>query len=159
MNSNLNEELFAKADYLSDQSHHLEAYEIFLKLAADGDKNAMSRLAIIYFDGLGVKKDFHESIKWDMRAIEAGDIVAMSNLALTYCSMREYKTAKYWFERATMAGDGDAALNLAKLLRVSDFEREKIKQLLQTTINSNFVTPDAVEEAKSLLELIESELK
>lgn len=155
MCSKKNDNLFDEADRLSEQGRHTEAFEIFLRLANDGNAYAMSRLAIIYCDGLGTKKDFDESIKWDLRAIDSGDIASMSNLALTLCQQRKFLEARNWFEKAIAAGDGDAALELAKLLQVSVLERENVKFLLKTTIESNFVTQASVEEAGALLAQIE----
>jgi TPR repeat protein len=151
MKSQSNNDLFGEADRLSDEGRHVEAIEIFLELAKSGDEHAMSRLAIIYCDGLGIKKNFDESMKWDLQAIAAGNISSMSNLALTYCQQRRFLEARHWFEQAVAAGDGDAALDLAKLLRVSKFEEDNVKLLLQTVIKSKFVTKGSIEEAKALL--------
>lgn len=155
MSSKKDDDLFSQADDLSDQGRHAEAFEIFLRLASDGDKYAMSRLAIIYGDGLGTKKDTNESIKWDLRAIDSGDITSMSNLALTFCQQRKFAEARNWFEKAVAAGDGDAALELAKLLQVSLLERDNVRILLKTAIESNFVTQASVDEAMALLDQIE----
>jgi uncharacterized protein len=155
MKSKNNNDLFDEADKLSEEGRHTEAFEIFLELAGSGDEHAMSRLAIIYCDGLGIEKNVDESIKWDLQAIAAGNIGSMSNLALTYCLQRRFLEARHWFEKAVAAGDGDAALDLAKLLQVSVFESDNVKFLLQTVIKSNFVTEGSVEEAKELLDQIE----
>jgi uncharacterized protein len=156
MNANDRDELFIEADRLSDLGDHKEALGIFVKLAENGNQHAMSRLAIIYCEGIGVEKNIEESIKWDLRAIDGGDIVAMSNLALTYCSLREFRQGRYWFERAVEAGYGDAAVELAKLLHVSDFEKVNVKKLLRLAINSQLITPGAVEEAVTLLYQLET---
>jgi TPR repeat protein len=155
MSSKKNDDLFNQADGLSEQGRHTEAFEIFLRLAQDGNTYAMSRLAIIYCDGLGTKKDFDESIKWDLRAIDSGYIASMSNLALTLCQQRKFLEARNWFEKAVAAGDGDAALELAKLLQVSVLESNNVKFLLKSVIESNFVTQASVEEARALLDQIE----
>ena len=149
------DELFMEAVRLSDVGRHKKALTLFLKLAENGNIGAMTRLGIIYCEELGTEIDYEESIKWDLRAIEAGDIVAMENLALTFCRQREFRKARYWFERAVSAGDGDAALELARLLHVSDHEKDNVLRFLNIAINSSSITPDSREKAEVLRSLLE----
>jgi TPR repeat protein len=141
--------VFDDADKLQELGSHKEALQIFTKLAEQGHGAAMSRIALIHFAGLGVAKDFDESVKWDLAAIKAGYDMSMGNLALTYCAMREYREARNWFERAVAAGDGDSALELAKLLHVSDTEIENVKQFIDVALNSTSITPDSFEQAEA----------
>jgi uncharacterized protein len=144
--------LFKEADDLFEKGEHVEAFELFRMLAECGDSSAMTRLAVIYFCGEGVEKNIDESIKWDIRAIEAGDIAAMTNLAITYASLREFRKARHWFERAVEMGDGDAAFDLAKLLDVSEFERTRVKGLLLDVISAKLCsTPYTVELAEAFI--------
>jgi uncharacterized protein len=144
--------LFKEASDLADKGKHAEAFELFHKLAEGGDRSAMTRLAVIYFCGDGVGKNIDESISWDIRAIEAGDVAAMANLAITYASLREFRKARHWFERAVEMGDGDAAFDLAKLLDVSEFERTKVESLLIDIISAELhSTPYTVELAESFI--------
>jgi uncharacterized protein len=131
---------------------HKEALSIFQELAENGSGAAMSRIALMYFEGHGVEKDFAESIKWDLAAIEAGYDTSMANLALTYCAVREYRAARHWFERSVEAGDGDSALELAKLLYVSDAEIENVAKLLDIALKSDLITPDSLEQAATFRE-------
>jgi TPR repeat protein len=140
---------YDEADRLMDLELHKEAFHIFSDLAKNGNGAAMSRIALIHFEGLGVKRDFTESIKWDLAAIEAGYNTSMANLALTYCAMRDYREARRWFERSVELGDGESALELAKLLYVSDAEILNVTKLLDIALNSDSMTPDSFEQAKA----------
>jgi TPR repeat protein len=140
---------YERADKLLDLGLHNEALGILRSLAKNGNGAAMSRIALLYFEGHGVEKDFAESIKWDLAAIAAGYDTSMANLALTYCSLREYREARRWFERSVELGDGDSALELAKLLYVSDSEIENVKRLLDIAIDSDLITPASLEEAST----------
>ncbi len=137
---------YEMADRLSSLGMHKEALDIFRVLAENGHGAAMSRLSLMYFEGHGVDKNFAESIKWDLAAIAAG-YDASANLALTYCAMREFREARRWFERSVELGDGDSALELAKLLYVSDAEIENVKRLVDIALSSALITPDSLEKA------------
>jgi uncharacterized protein len=148
------ENRYLEADSLSDAGKHEEAFKHFSDMADAGDSSSMSRLAILYAEGLGVEKDLAESIRWDLRAIEAGDTASMNNLALTYCSIREFRKARYWFERAIATGDGDAALELARLLYVSDKELDEVRKLIAFVIECKHATLGAKEEAVKFASLL-----
>lgn len=137
---------YDEADRLSNLGLYKEAIDIFKGLAENGHGAAMSRIALLYFDGRGVERNFAESIKWDLAAIDAG-YNAHANLALTYCAMREFREARRWFERSVELGDGDSALELAKLLHVSDLEILNVKRLLDIALSSELITPDSLEQA------------
>lgn len=123
----------------------------FEKGANAGNVEAMQMLALLYAGGDGVERDFEKSIYWDKRAIELGSIVSLSNLAITYRMRGDIREAKSWFEKAVKTGDGDAALDLAKLYMVTDKEKETIKNLLQQVVDSQNVTEASVEQAKTFL--------
>ncbi len=154
MNSVKFENRYLQADAFSEAGKHKEALKLFIEMASAGDSSSMSRLGIIYAEGLGVEKDIGESIRWDLRAIEAGDTASLNNLALTYCSIREFRKAKYWFERAVATGDGDAALELARLLYVSDKELDEVRKLITFVITCKHATPSAREEAVKFAEVL-----
>jgi TPR repeat protein len=145
---------FEEACRLYDLAEYQEALKILENLAQKGFGAAMSRLALMYFNGLGVHRDVDESIKWDLAAIEVGDLTSLGNVALSYCEKREFRTARYWFERAVEMGDGDSALELAKLLHVSDAEVKSVEKLLNFAIGSESTTPDGQEKAKLLRQFI-----
>lgn len=123
----------------------------FLAAAEGGNVNAMETLAVLYGDGDGVDYDFDRSVYWDMRSIESGSLTSLSNLAITYRTHGDIREAKKWFEKAVESGDGDAALDLAKLYMVSDKETETLITLLQKVVESDNVCAASVDEAKEFL--------
>ncbi|HRX35692.1 MAG TPA: tetratricopeptide repeat protein [Aestuariivirga sp.] len=130
---------------------------MFLKLAEAGDASACGMVATMYFDGEGVAFDFDESVKWDLRAIELGDTTSLSNLAISYRNTGNAREARKWFEKAVATGDGEAALDLAKLLHVSDFEIDNVRRLLKMAVESDHMTPAGLEEAEAMLAALDTE--
>ena len=132
------------------------AFELFLSAAKDGDVASMERVACMYYDGHGVERDFLKSIEWDKKAIDLGSHISLSNLAITYRTMGDIKKAKYWFEKAIAEGDGDSALDLAKLYMVSDLESANVKKYLLLAKNSRNVVGSYRSEAERLLNEIDN---
>jgi TPR repeat protein len=147
--------LFDQADGAYQGGDLEAAFRLFLKAAEDGDASAMSRLALMYGDGEGVDYDLAKSIYWDKKAIAAGNLSSLSNLAITYRTLGDIRKARHYFDEAIQSGDGDAALELAKLYMVSDKEKQKQKQkvmeLLRIVLNSKSVCISSVEEAKEII--------
>jgi len=61
---------------LKEQKRYNEALQIILPHAHDGDVNAQLHLAIMYFEGLGLKQDQNAALYWACRASETGDFSA-----------------------------------------------------------------------------------
>ncbi len=146
-----NDELFSQADKQYELGHLDAAFELFLKAAKQGDSSAMSRLACLYSDGEGVSQDYEKSIEWDLKAINLGEDLSMLNLAITYRIVGNISKAKYWFEKSLAAGNGEAALALAKLYMVSDKEQESIKHYLSIAVNHMSICEESCQEANELL--------
>lgn len=54
------------------------------RAAVQGDAAAQTRLALCYFEGKGVSKDYKEAIKWFRKAAELGNADAAHHLGLCY---------------------------------------------------------------------------
>lgn len=147
-----NEDRFNSADDAYNRGDVKLAFQLFSHAAEDGDSSAMSRVAMMYGDGEGVAYDFEKSVYWDLRAIEAGCISSMSNLAITYRNHGDAREARKWFEKAYKEGDVDAALDLAKLLMVCDKELDQVKVLLDQVARSKEACSSSVEEAQEILD-------
>ena len=152
-----NEDLFNKADEAYRNGDVKLAFRLFSLASEGGDSSAMSRLAMMYGDGEGIPYDFDKSVYWDLQAIDAGCTSSMSNLAITYRNYGDTREARKWFEKAYKAGDVDAALELAKMLLVSDKEQEQVKVLLNQVIASKEACSSSVEEAQEILKSLGSE--
>jgi TPR repeat protein len=68
----------------TNQEQLKKDFENNLQLAQKGDSEAQNELAIIYAEGLGVKRDDKEAIKWFFKSAEQGNANAACNLALHY---------------------------------------------------------------------------
>lgn len=145
--------MYFVADALSDEGKHLEAFALFLQAAELGNCDAMSRLAVLYDSGDGVEKDMEKSIAWDLRAIQSGSRLSLLNLGLTYRNAGDILNAKAWFEKSWEAGDGEAAIELAKIHLLRD--RDLAVSYLKAAISSGDICPDSIEEAESLLMTLE----
>ncbi len=72
-------EAFQKGDYETGLS--------FLKpLAQQGDAEAQSDLGLMYYNGIGVSKDFNEALVWFRKAADQDAAEAQSNLGSMYYS-------------------------------------------------------------------------
>ena len=79
-------------------------------------------------------------------------------ICITYRNLGDVRTARYWFEKAVAFGDGDAALELAKLYMVSDKEIEDVKRYLKIAAESDDISPASREEAERLLSEFETDM-
>lgn len=143
--------LFSQADEQYELGNLNAAFELFLKAAVQGDLSAMNRVACMYGDGEGTTRDYEKSIEWDLKAAEAGSDTSMLNLAITYRALGDIRSAKEWFERSLGAGNGEAALCLAKLYMVSDKEADKIQHYLNIAINHEAISDSSKDEAVDFL--------
>lgn len=88
-------------------------------LAGQGDANAQSMLASMYFDGSGVPQDDREAAKWYRLAADQGDEAGQYFLGIMYGNGRgvpkNYVEAARWWQRAAEQGNVAAAKDLAFL--------------------------------------------
>ncbi|NOQ77091.1 MAG: sel1 repeat family protein [Methylococcaceae bacterium] len=151
-----NNELFIKGDKLYEEKKLSESFAVFMSAAENGDVSSMTRIASMYTCGEGVDCDYDKAIKWDLKAIELGEISSMVNIGISYRIKGEIKQSKYWFEKAIEAGDGSGAIQLAKLYMVSDKETKRVKEYLNYAIASENMCEADIEEAKQYLSEIEN---
>jgi uncharacterized protein len=140
---------FLQADTAYDAGDFAEAFRLFLQAAELGNCDAMCRIALMYETGEGTKPDVEKSIYWDLKAIDAGSTASLINLGITYRRLGHIRKAKYWFEKSLETGDGESALELAKLYSVSDKESDTVKHYLEIAISSNRLSEASLEEAKN----------
>ena len=78
----------------------------------------------MYFNGIGVPKDYVEAVKWWRKAAEQGDVFAQYNLGLSYrngCGVPEDDTeAVKWFRKAAEQGDARAQNMLGAMYHDGD---------------------------------------
>jgi uncharacterized protein len=153
----LMEDPFEEAELLHERHAFPEAFAAFLLLAEEGDTSAMTRLALMLTLGEGVTKDLATAMDWERRAANAGDVMALYNLAISYRLRGDCLSAKHWFQRALDAGEGDAALQLAQMSMPGGCLSEPVKPLLRTALASPSLTKASREAATFLLRRIAEE--
>lgn len=145
------DDLFMLADEYSDQGNHSVAFALFLRGAENGDRHAMSRVAVMLGCGEGCAINVDQSIAWDLKAIELGSSLSVLNLGITYRQRGDLLEACRYFELALSLGETEAALELARLYSVSKQESSRVWAYLNQVITSHTVSEDSIEEAQALL--------
>ena len=92
------------------------AFKLWLPLAEQGNAAPQYNLGLMYEDGLGVKQDDSEAVKWFRKAAEQGNVKAQASLGKKYQDGRGVKQddveAMKWFRKAAEQGNADAQFNL-----------------------------------------------
>ncbi len=79
--------LFAVFDegYISNNNGDLKSGILEFRMAAErGDARAQCILGDLYYNGIGVTKDYAESLNWYKKAAEQDDVKAQTNLGFMY---------------------------------------------------------------------------
>ncbi len=106
---------FERGDYSTALSE-------FRALARKGDPYSQYNVAVFYADdGLGVAKNYEESVKWYRKAAGQGHAEAQFRLSLMYIygyGVDANRTlARHWLERAAEQGHRDSQQNLGFMYR------------------------------------------
>ena len=92
-------------------------YELERKAAEQGNASAQFNLGVMYDEGLGVKKDYIETVKWYRKAAEQGHAEAQCYLGTMYQNGEglpvDFGEAVKWFRKAAEKGDAVAQFLLA----------------------------------------------
>ena len=144
---------FSAANDAWDAGAHKKALSLFLKAAVAGETHALNSVGYLLDHGVGVKQDSTAARQWYRKAARAGDIAGCANLAICYRDEGNFRWARYWFERAYAAGDGDAALELGRLFLWEGPHKNhrKVVDYLTKAMAAPQVTPNGREEAGKLL--------
>ena len=111
--------LFQKGDKESNfPSNSYKAIFWYKKAAQKGDKDAYGKVGDMYFD----TKNFDSAITYYHHAMDGGDLNAISNLGVIFCSKSferaNIDSAIYWFKKAEEKGVAGAGENAKKLLQI-----------------------------------------
>lgn len=111
--------LFQKGDKESNfPSNSYKAIFWYKKAAQKGDKDAYGKVGDMYFD----TKNFDSAITYYHHAMDGGDLNAISNLGVIFCSKNfdraNIDSAIYWFKKAEEKGVPGAGDNAKKLLQI-----------------------------------------
>jgi len=147
------EDMFVQANKEHESGRTKKAYKLFVSAARAGHPYAPNSVGYFLDNGIGVAQNKKKAIHWYRKAARKGDICAIQNLGIVYRDLRNLRRAIFWLTRAVAAGDGDAALELAKihLAREKTSRRKRGEAYLRTAVGSKSVTQSSREEAALLL--------
>lgn len=143
--------LFREAEAKQESRDNKGAFQCLLRGAKLGDTSCMVNLGNFYAAGTGTRKDHREARLWYRRAWVLGDVCGANNLAVEYRLQGNYRAAAFWFRRAVARNDGDACVELAKMLRARRARRSTVVNLLQKATASDWISEAGREEAADLL--------
>ena len=149
--------LFERANKHWEEGKLQSAFRLFLASAKAGDSGSQVNLGNFYIDGIGVKANRAQALRWYRRAYLLGERSAASNIGLVFRDEQKLKYALRWFERARDLGDGDANLEIAKIY-IDKNDRVKATGYLKQALKANAddVTEGSKEEANRLLKILKS---
>jgi len=67
-----------------NNGNYKKAFELFQKVANDGDVTAQYNLGLMYYNGDGVRQSYIEAVKWYRKAANQGYVYAQYNLGVMY---------------------------------------------------------------------------
>ena len=110
------EQQFQQGLEATERGDYQTAFKLWLPLAEQGDAIAQVLLGNAYENGLGVKQDDVEAVKWYRQAAEQGDAAAQLKLGAMYEDGRGVKQddveAVKWYRQAAERGDAQAQFML-----------------------------------------------
>ena len=96
--------------------------QAFRTAAEQGDRLAQHKLGLSYYTGIGVVRDYTQSVQWHLKAATQGYAPAEYSLALRYAKgngvRRNFAKAAEWYAKAARHGHAKAQTNLANLYRL-----------------------------------------
>jgi phosphohistidine phosphatase len=146
-----NEEEYQLADQLEKTGKYRRAFKLFRQLSKQGNGAAMAKLADFYDRGYGIKQSRKKMLEWEKRAAKSGDAPSLFALGLRYRLAGDVRQAKKWFEKALAAGEGAAALEIAKMYLISPAESGRVKYYLRLALETG-VSAAREKEVRHLLE-------
>lgn len=134
------EQAFAAGDYGA-------AFRLWQERAEDGDTDAWYRIGILYYLGLGVKRNNHKAHQWILRAARSGHPSAQRDLGLMYESgrtgKRDMENAYMWLYAAYQQGNRNAEPALQMLSgQLSPNRVRQLKQTVRPYIRNDIVDPE-----------------
>ena len=147
------EDIFTLASQAWEEDDLQKAFSLFQKAAEQNDISAQLNLGYFYDEGIGTSINKTKALYWYTKAAENGNSSGYSNIAFLFKDQGDCSTAEKYFLKAIEAGDGDAALELAKLY-LNDTRQDNsdmAEKYLKVALNSKEITPASVEEATKLL--------
>ena len=97
------------------------AYDIWYPMALNGDSNAQHNIGRMFYEGLGVRQNYSEGLRWFDRSAKQGNPRSLNSLGVAYYDGRaisiDWVAAYTYFLLAEEFGDNEAApRNISRLL-------------------------------------------
>ena len=148
----LTNDLFFRADRLSDQGQHRKAFRLFLSGAKAGDDSAQLNVGYCYDCGVGTRRNRSAAMYWYKRAYRRGDGSAANNIGTIWRDEHKPKRALYWFRRAVDLGNDGANVEIAKFY-LGERDTARAIRHLEIALKSDRLAEVEEEEARRLLKL------
>jgi TPR repeat protein len=119
-----------------DQGDYTTAVKAWQPLAEAGNGEAQTKLASLYFQGLGVPQDYAKAAHWSRLAADQGDAVGQGSLGSMYFLgtgvPQDYIQAHMWLNLAAAQGDRGGQLLRDKVVKEMTFDQLTEAQHLAT---------------------------
>jgi TPR repeat protein len=147
------DELFLEAERREDNGDLRGAFRCLLQAASNGHAGSQLNLGNYYSSGNGIERDLEEAAKWYRRAYRNGSSAGAANLAIDLRTAGKIRGAIKWIKRAAEMNDGDAWVELARLLKDRPRGRAAAVEYLKKAVamSRDDITDDGREEAQELL--------
>ena len=117
-----------QAFYWYSKLAELQAFYWYSKFAEQGNADAPCILAAMYYEGIGVTKDYQKALVWFQKAAEQGNADAQSRLGRMYYEeigvTKDDQKALVWFQKAAEQGDADAMFHIGHMYYGENKEKE-----------------------------------
>jgi TPR repeat protein len=144
------ENAFVQASNYWDRGQLTKAFDIFLRLADQGDASSQVNVGYFFDRGLGVRRDQAKALLWYRRAYRHGHASGAHNIGTLYRDRGNFAVAAKWFSRALHSGNDGSALELAKI-HLRGRNPKSAVTFLRRVAGSSHVTGAEQEEAVKLL--------
>lgn len=147
--------LFDRAESAWKAGNHRQALRLFVQAVAKCSRGAVLNVGYFHDEGLGVKPDKEEALKWYRRAHRQGDDSGTHNIGLIWRERGDTRRAIQWLERAVAAGNDDSRLQLAAIY-LSCGRKAEAKRHLMRLQRSSTATVASRRQARAKLRALES---
>jgi uncharacterized protein len=146
--------LFDIGDAAEEAGNYDLARHSFERGAALGSAECLSRLGYMFDVGLGVATDKALAMRLYRRAWRRGSRVAANNIAILYREQGKSRAMFRWFQKAALAGDEGAQLEMAKCYLSGAGVRRNLQvalRCLSAALASNNISEAEHQEASELM--------
>lgn len=118
---------------------HKEAYEYFIQ--NDTDPRCAFALAVMYYNGEGVEKNFKTSTHYYTLAADAGIVPAQVSAGFAYANAmgvpQDFEKAAFYLRQASEVGEASAKITLAEIYAMGEANgtRKEASELIREVLS------------------------